>query len=292
MNVANPKVVSAGGRLCWLLLGLLLAFGLRAETISTSLPSGVAVSAEFHQGDAGKHAVLVLHGFMTTRNFNTVQSIVNDLDTAGYTVLAPTLSLGIDNRRASVPCDAIHTHTWDDDIREVGFWVDWLVDQGYDSIVLLGHSTGSLHLVSYVSQKPAKEVKKVIATSLVNIRRYTKAEVAVKEIAEAKQRAVMATPPLGEYHLAFCENYTATPASYLSYINWTRQRVLDTLTEVKVPVEVIMGGADRRFSDDWIEALRKTGTKVHVIEGASHFFDAMYEFDLLDMIRQCLEKTG
>lgn len=270
-------------------LGLLLAWNAQAEIVTSQLPSGVSVSAEFQRGEANKLAVLVLHGFMTTRNFNTVQSMYNDLADAGYTVLAPTLSLGINNRAASVPCNAIHTHTWEQDIAEIDFWVRWLAKQGFDSIALLGHSTGSLQLVDYAAGKPAPQVKKVIATSLVNIRRYTDSVLAEREIAEAKRLATVQPSPLYEYHLVFCENFTATPDSYLSYIQWTRQRVLERLRNAKVPIEVIMGGADKRFSGDWIEALKGSGTSVHVIKGASHFFDATNEFDLLDCIQQCLK---
>jgi esterase/lipase len=252
----------------------------------------VNASAEYLRGEPHKHAVLVLHGFMTTRNFNTVQSLVNELSDSGYTVLAPTLSLGIDNRNASIPCDAIHTHTWDDDLAEIAFWVNWLVKEGFDSIILVGHSTGSLQLVSYVAGKPASQVKEVVATSLVNIRRYTDPDTASREIADATRLAAMPTPPLSSYHLVFCDNFTATPASYLSYINWTHQRVLDTLRKVKVPVEIIMGGDDRRFSGDWITALQQTGTRVRVIKGASHFFDATHEFDLLDQVQRAIDDAS
>jgi hypothetical protein len=134
-------------------------------------------------------------------------------------------------------------------------------------------------------------VKKVVATSLVNISRYTSPAVAEREIAEANKLLSTKNPPLREYHVAFCDNFTATPQSYLSYIRWTPGRVLQTLKAAQVPIEVVMGGADRRFSTDWIESLRKNGTKVMVIDGASHFFDATYEFDLLDKVHMCLEMT-
>lgn len=276
--------------LALLVIGVMLTLAAaHAEVVNGQLPNGNGVAAEYYRGAAGRHAVLVLHGFMTTREFNTVQSLVNELTGSGYSVLAPTLSLGVSNRRASVPCDAIHTHTWEDDVAEVGFWVDWLVEQGHESVVLVGHSTGSLQLLDYVAGEPASQVRKLVATSLVNIRRYTEPAIAEREMAQARQLLAMENPPLREYHLAFCENFTATPQSYLSYISWSRERVLQTLDKVKVPLEVIMGGADRRFSSDWTGALKSHGTKVIIIDGASHFFDATYEFDLLDKIQACLE---
>jgi esterase/lipase len=264
---------------------------LHAEEVSSQLPSGLAVTAEFHRGEAGAHAILVLHGFMTTRNFNTVRSLANELSDNGYTVLTPTLSLNVDARRASVPCESIHTQTWNDDLAEIDFWVKWLTKRGYDSVLLVGHSTGSLQLVSYVARTPPKAVKKVIATSLVNIRRYTPDEIATAEIAMAQKLQSRKPPPLREYHLVFCDNYTATPAAYLSYIRWTRERVLATLRTSKVPLEVIMGGSDRRFSSDWVEAIRQNNTTVKVIPGANHFFDATSEFELLDAVIQGVRNT-
>lgn len=273
------------------LLSLLPGPGVaNAQVVTERLPSGIAASAQFLRGEPDKKAVLVLHGFMTTRHFNTVQSLVSEISGQGYTVLAPTLSLGVDNRKASIPCNALHTHTWDDDIAEIDFWVRWLVGKGYGEVVLVGHSTGSLHLVSYAGGPHARAVSKVVATSLVNFRRYTDPAIVSREMAAAQRRARSEKPALGQYHLAFCEDYTSTPASYLSYIGWTRERVLQTLQSMDVPVDVIMGGADRRFSSDWIDALRETGTRVFVIEGASHFFDAIHEFDLLEQVMQCLEE--
>jgi alpha-beta hydrolase superfamily lysophospholipase len=201
------------------------------------------------------------------------------------------LSLNVDARRASIPCESIHTQTWDDDLAEIDFWVKWLTKRGYESVLLVGHSTGSLLLVSYAAQKPPKAVKKVIAISLVNIRRYTTKKIATAEISMAGKLLSLPQPPLREYHLVFCENYTATPSAYLSYIRWTHDRVLSTLRASKVPVEVIMGGSDRRFSSDWVEAMKKTDTTVKVIPGANHFFDATSEFELLDAVLQGVAST-
>lgn len=213
---------------------LMVVPGLRAEEVSSRLPSGLTVTAEFHRGETGAHAILVLHGFMTTRNFNTVKSLTGELSDSGYTVLAPTLSLNVEARRASVPCESIHTQTWGDDLAEIDFWVKWLTKRGYQSVMLVGHSTGSLKLVSYVANTPPKAVKKVIATSLVNIRRYTPEKIAAAEIAMAKKLQTLPQSPLREYHLVFCENYTSTPEAYLSYINWSHDRVLSKIGRAHV----------------------------------------------------------
>ena len=120
---------------------------------------GITASAEYLIGERGKPAVLLLHGFLQTREFPTVATLARGLQDAGYTVLSPTLSLNIPNRAQSLACEAVHTHSLDDDVIEIARWVGWLKSQGHHSIVLVGHSFGSLQLLAYLSLKPDAAVK-------------------------------------------------------------------------------------------------------------------------------------
>ena len=98
------------------LLSLLLFFlttvlsVLHAETVSHTLDNGTTTLADYRKGDENKPAFLLLHGFLQTHNFSTIQSMADELADTGYTVLAPTLSHGVDNRNQSIACDALHTH--------------------------------------------------------------------------------------------------------------------------------------------------------------------------------------
>ncbi len=260
-----------------------------AGDVSARLDNKVTVSAQYLPGEAGKEAILVLHGFTTTRNFSTVQSIVAEMAGNGYTVLAPTLSMHINDRRASVPCDAIHTSTLEDDVDEIAFWVDWLVEHGHRSITLIGHSMGSLQLVAYASNHPHKSVNRVIATSLIHTHRYTAPEIIEKETAQALAAAQSTAPSIQGYHFIFCDAYLAPPNVYLSYMAWDGPRVVETLRKTNVPVQIIMGEKDRRFGPEWIALLKQSGSELKVIDGASHFFDATHEFELLDSISESLQ---
>ena len=255
-----------------------------AEEVHTRLANNIIVSAQYLPGTAQKQAVLVLHGFMTTRHFGTVQSIVNELSSNGYTVLAPTLSININDRKASVPCDAIHTSTLQNDVDEIAFWVDWLVSKGHKKITLIGHSMGSLQLVAYASGNPSKHVTQVIATSLVHTHRYTSSDIIQRELAMANRSREQVPPPVQSYHFVFCDSFISPPEVYLSYMAWSGERVVKALRSAKVPIEIVMGEKDRRFGPDWVRMLNDSGSKVTVIKGASHFFDATHEFDLLDSI--------
>ncbi len=272
------------------LLLLLFSLPLGAETIREKLPSGRHGVAAYYQADMSQPAILVLHGFLTTHNFNTVTSITELLVEKGNTVLAPTMTLGINARQGGLSCDAIHTHTLDEDLNEINFWVNWLKRRGHKQIILIGHSSGSLELVAYLNKNPDPAVKKLIATSLVYADGFNPPTLVEQQITEAKGKHRRDDRSLQNYTLYYClENFLAPPYVYLSYTAWTRERVLAALKQSPVPVSVIMGGNDKRFQEGWIEGMEQAGAEVIIIQGASHFFDAHHEFDLHDTILSLLQ---
>ncbi len=260
--------------------------------ISERLPSGLIAHADYRAGSPDRPAVMVLHGFMTTQNFSTIRTIVNELNESGYTVLAPTLTMGIDQRRRGLPCGAIHTHTMDADLAEVSWWVDWLAAHHQGPLVLIGHSSGSLQSIAYAADKPSAQLRMVIATSPMYFGQDYPAALVVDQIARATREMQSGQPPLERYALTFCNhNFVATPQSYLSYATWGRQRVLDSLRHARVPVKVLLGSEDPRATAEWQQDLRAAGAAVTVIPGATHFFDATHEFDLLDLIHDALRSV-
>ena len=262
------------------------------ETIQETLPSHLTTNAKFHQGEPSKPAVLILHGFLTTFNFNTVYGIFDLLAENGYTVLAPNLTLGINKRTSGLRCEAIHTQKMEDDLSEVAWWVDWLSSRGHKEIILIGHSIGSLHLIIYASQSPKKAVKQVIATGLTYFSQGDAHTVAVaKADTERAQKLLDAgdTEP-SRYTISYCAgNFVAPPDVFLSYTRWKQDDVLRAIQKAKVAVSIILAGKDLRFADDWPDMLRKTGASVSVIKNASHFFDAEHEFELHDKIMSIIK---
>jgi pimeloyl-ACP methyl ester carboxylesterase len=272
------------------LLFLIFSTVCAAETVREKLPSGLYGVAEYRQGDVSKPAVLVLHGFLTTHNFNTVLGIVDLLTYNSYPVLAPTLTLNINARQGGLACDAIHTHTMEQDLAEIGFWINWLTGRGHKQIILIGHSSGSLELLAYLNQHPAPAVKHLIAASLVYADGFNSPDLVKEQIASAQRRRQQGDHSLQSYTLSYCKgNFLAPPEVYLSYNAWTQERVLQALQQSPVPVTIIMGGKDERFQASWIEGLQQAGPEVIIIPGASHFFDAHHEFDLHDVILSILE---
>jgi hypothetical protein len=101
-----------------------------AEPVEAKLPNGIIATADFRTGQPARPAVLLLHGFLQTRHSPPMSSLANTLADQGYTVLTPTLTLGINRRAKSLACEAVHTHDLESDVGEIGFWVDWLTGKG------------------------------------------------------------------------------------------------------------------------------------------------------------------
>jgi len=268
------------------LLVSLSSFANQGRLVEANLPSGKIVNADFHVGKNGLPAVLVLHGFLQTHVFPTIASTSDALVTAGYTVVAPTLSLGISRRNKSLSCEAVHLHTLDDDAAEVAFWVRWLVQKGHTRIILVGHSFGNLQLLSYLDRNPLPAVKKVLMISLTGVEVEQDRARLAQDLRNRVARGEIALTQVGFGH---CKNYVSPPAALLSYLTLSQRSILDTLVKSAVPVEVIIGGNDNRLEAGWVEKLAARGIAVSVIPGASHFFDNQHEFDLQEAVLQALQ---
>jgi dienelactone hydrolase len=279
-------------RLLAALFGLLLSvpsLASQGTEVDASLPSGEIVSAAFQAGASDRPAVLVLHGFLQTSAFPTVNSITVALSAAGYTTLAPTLSLGISKRKKSLPCEAVHLHTLGDDVAELAFWVGWLTQKGYTRIILVGHSFGNLQLLTYLGRSPSSAVKQVLMISLTDVEMRQSAQQIARLAQALRDRVAHGDDALVVEPFGYCKKYVSPPAALLSYLSISRNSILDSLTQSRVPIQVIMGGKDDRMGPDWVDKLVSRGIAVHVIPGASHFFDNQYEFDLQEAVLQFLK---
>lgn len=255
-----------------------------ADIVEITLPNGLLASADYREGAHDKAAILVLHGFLSTRNFLTVSNLTNTLADDGYTVLAPNLTLGINNRKVSLACEAIHTHTLYDDLAEIDFWVKWLVNHAHKSIIILGHSYGSLHGLLYTLEYKNSAIKKLIATSLVDVEHAVGENFSQTQIKTARNFVAKNDNSLKEFQLSYCKKYVAPPEAFLSYAIWSKRRILDAISKTKIPVTVILGSADSRMGHGWPQMLKKSGVSLQIIEGANHFFHNDKEFDLIDNV--------
>lgn len=258
-----------------------------AEEIVKALPNGILARANYMPGDTRQPAILIIHGFLTTHNFNTIYRMTNELASNDFTVLSPTLSLGIDKRESSMACEAIHTHSLQDDLKEIEWWIQWLKKKGHQQLILVGHSTGSIELVVYGSRNPDPAVKGIIATALLSLSQRDPSSVKIinRHIRTARDMIKNNNKNLGKFKISFCDNnYTAPAKQYLSYITWTGDKLLLAAKQAKIPLYSIIAGEDLIFRKNWSKELSMAGVNVKTISGAGHFFDAQYEFEFYDAI--------
>ncbi len=251
---------------------------------------GISASAEYLVGERDKPVVLLLHGFLQTREFPTVATLARGLHDAGYTVLSPTLSLNIPARAQSLACEAVHKHSMDNDVAEIGRWVAWLKANGHRSIVLLGHSFGSLQHLAYLTAQPDAAVKAFIGASLIEARIGTTPRPAL--IAQLENRIASKQRELVTQPLSFCRSYTSTPEDLLSYVRWDQAHTLAALKQSPVVGLLIMGDEDSMLGDNWMKALRHIRTRMVIVKGANHFMDGQHEFDLQEHTLAFLARIG
>lgn len=265
-------------------LCLACSLSARAEKVELVMPNKLVARADFRKGANDKPAVLLMHGFLQTFEFPTIFRLLEALHGAGYTVLAPSLTLNVPTRRQSLACEAIHTHTVEGNSREIEAWVKWLRQRQAGDVVLLGHSFGSAQLLAYLGARPDPAVKKLIAVSMIEAQSTLNRQELARVNAQLKSRMARGDiQPLAQ-PVSFCKKLNATPASLLSYLEWTPEHVLKRVKRLSLPATFVMGSSDERLGKDWINRLHQGRAKIRVIQGANHFMDGEHEFDLHELV--------
>lgn len=256
----------------------------QAQRVAIAIDGRLTAAAEYIAGQWDKPAVLILHGFLQTHEFPIVRQLTQHLAEAGYTVLAPTLTLGIADRKQSLACEAINTHTLQDSVREIDTWVRWLKKRR-TPIVLIGHSFGTIYLLNYLEGRPEPGIGKLIGISLI--------EGGLSMADNARRQALLQklhrlaenpSPSLVKQAFSFCKQYQSTPRGLLSYMEWSPDRIVASIENSKLPMAFIVGSRDDRLGPDWIRRLQATPAHTYVIDGANHFMDGQHEFDMLERL--------
>ena len=236
--------------------------------------------------------VMVLHGFLQTNEFSTVSRLVGALQDMGYTVLSPTLSLGISNRKRSLSCEAIHTHSLDSDVDEIRQWIEWLHEKTGKPVTMIAHSSGGPVILKYMEDSNAEYIDHVVLISLS----YYSAGSITRENQEHAEKALKAinsgSNPMDTYALSYCDTYPSYARAFLSYYNWDRAKITSVVGRFNDRVSIILGTDDKRIDSAWQQQLQEQHNDVIMIEGANHFFDQTHEFDLFDTIEELLSRNA
>lgn len=275
----------------YILLFTLMAQSAWAAPVMLTLDNGLTANADYQTGKATKPAVMVVHGFQSTYDYGTIQAIANDLAGKGYTLLTPNLTLGVNNRREPLACDAPHNSTLSDEGKELNQWADWLKNKGYSQLIMIGHSAGSSSILASL-EKPASNLQQIVLTAIYDFDNWPEATL-TRDKKSAQQN--LQTGKLGQYNMGLCRgNFLASANTYLSYRYWDKERILDTINRSNVPINLIMPGSDKRLEMDgnnrtWLDQLAKSKAQLNIIKNADHFFSADAEFDLNEAVIKAIE---
>jgi esterase/lipase len=265
-----------------------------AASLEVKLPTGITVYAEYHRGLPSMPAVLLLHGFQQIHQSEPMNSLGSNLASKGYTVLIPTISLGVNKRRQSMACEAVHTYTYKEEVAEIAYWMNWLDNKGYKTIIPAGFSsTGNVGLLIYNAQVSHPAVKKIILVS-PNPTFFDLAErQKIRTAMNTKQTA--SRKKLGAFTLGYCKkNYFATAANYQSYTQYDESKFVELIRQSPVPAELILGSADTILPAAWLTQLKvlKAPARTTIIDQANHFFADTAEFDLTDAVENIIKNIN
>ena len=260
-----------------------------AEIVELKVASGITATARYHQGESNKPAILLMHGFLQTRDFSTIARLFDTLSSSGYTTLSPTLTLGLSHRSKSLPCESIHTNSMSDDLSEIGQWTAWLSKKSNKPLVLIGHSMGATQIAAFLEQYRGDQVKQAILISIGPIGLGWPDNYAnYNDLQRAKSAVIADEKGLSEYGLAYCKKYVTTAHNLLSFYHWDFERVSSAVSKLPMPTQIIIGSEDTLINPSMIRPLASRRVSIDVLEGAGHFFNKEFEFELHDAVESYL----
>ncbi|MFT4768438.1 MAG: pimeloyl-ACP methyl ester carboxylesterase [Glaciecola sp.] len=270
---------------------------LRAEMIQLndrqpSLSGRLARSSAWPQGDVA----MILHGTLSHRDTEIIQSLESLLGDEGVSTLAINLSLGIDNRTQALPCDSPHRHRESDASIELARWSAWLATQGVRKFTVVGHSRGANQIARYVLETADPLVARsvLIAPPQWSSQKARDAyadrhgQSLAKLVAQARQQVAsgngdaLLPGPLG---LLYCQDTRATASSFLSYYEDDPRRDTPTLLGGLLQPILVIAGSEDTVAAGLPAAMAEGAPNVVLeeIDGADHFFRDLYADELVEI---------
>lgn len=276
--------------LCIGLFFSLFAATANAEEVRLALDKNIAANANYIQAEDGKPTIILLHPFLQTYHFNVISSITDLLAEEGYGVLAPTLSLGISDRKQSMACEAIHTQTMEDYLPEIDAWIKWLQDRKVTRLIAAGHSTGATTMMMYAEKHP-HVFKKLILISPLHYDLEGGVGIDENQLLEALAEEQKNTPQeLKPYRLSYCAELTTTRDVYLKFTHWNETNLSAMFPRVAYFSHMVYGLGDDSINPSWRKKIESSNMKLYPIESANHFYAGQSELDLHDTLLEILEE--
>lgn len=181
---------------------------------------------------------------------------------------------------------------WDDEPHDVAGWIDFVVAQGAEQVVLIGHSLGVLRITYYQAlRQDPRVVGLVLASAADRVAAVDPArlELAERLVAEGREDALL---PVAEgVPMIFALESAA------SVVHWERhagrfatEGHLPWIASIRTPVLATGGTVDQSFPDlrADLEQMRARAVQaprfdIHMFEGADHFYRGL-ERELAEVV--------
>lgn len=239
--------------------------------------------------------VLFTHGTTTHNGRETYKSIQKLLAENGISSVAPNLSLDVNDRHGEVDCTTLQSHTHDDAMAEIDFWVKWLAGQGAKSITLMGHSRGGNQTAWYSIEHDSDLIKNIILIApqtWSNAAEHSdyekKYHLALQPLLTSAEKLVKAgkgDTVLKNINFIYCKDTNATAEAFVSY--YRKDERMDTPTLLKKstkPTLVIIGSADTVVADltEKMATVNNPLVSSYIIEDSDHFFLDLFAEELVE----------
>lgn len=247
--------------------------------------------------EAREEIFLIIHGTWAHNQMEIIAALQALLEERGITSLAPTLSLGVDDRKGFLPCESPIMANYGAASEEIDHWVGFLEAQGWRSVTIVGHSRGAAQVALYQNrlarQSATRKSVKRLALLAPMVWRPGEVSSAYERRWQVPLATVLATASradetelIGPYPLLNCEAVTASASTFLSYYDQALPKDTPTiLQDVTVPVTVYLGTEDAAAAwsaDDKRHAVINNQVRIVEIDGAGHFFRDLYLDDVVD----------
>ena len=212
-------------------LGLLFVLSWTASAEEVTLKhKGLVLNANLVLAEdktLGDGVMLIVHGTLAHNRMEIITTLQELLQESGTNSLAINLGLGLSSRHGMYDCATPHTHRHEDAVEEIGAWLNWLSAQGAGDVVLVGHSRGGNQVAWYAAEQELGEIKALVLIAPgargpeEEPKRYQKRFGQplgpVLRDAQSRVQAGKADAMMTHVNFLYCEDTSATAASFISY---------------------------------------------------------------------------
>jgi len=293
-------------------LTFIIVTALGATTVFAQTPvSHNKLAADFYEAD-GSTAIILLHGTLAHNRMEIIKTVAGLVsEDYGYPVITPNLSFNVPDRMGEAirnstqgyntltACDIVHRYDYFDALSELANWVDYLEKNGFEKIIVAGHSRGGRQVSAFLADSPSD---KIVGGVLIaagtsdpekNLQSYLKATgLNLRHIIQ-QAKAMNPNDLIEVPKFIYCDNPKVTARTFISeYESDVRHNTLLNLEKINMPILIIGGSEDTVVPDIkniFSEITKKDNVSLQMIDGADHFFRDLYADDIAAAIADMVE---